>query len=221
MEDRDVIKSMICYLIIQKNIGVEYLKRKGKYSKEKLMQLIKNEVEGCKKCELHKHRKNVVVGEGNLDAELMFIGEGPGRYEDLQGRPFVGASGNLLTKIIEAMNLKREQVYIANIVKCRPPGNRDPKEEEIEQCLPYLIRQIEIIKPKLIVTLGRIAIQTLLDTKKPLSYLRGRFHKFRDIDIIATYHPSFLLQNPKYKKHTWEDMKKVMEKLKLTTDAKN
>ena len=172
----------------------------------------------CTRCSLCRTRKSIVFGEGNERAELMFIGEAPGAAEDESGRPFVGPAGNLLTNIIEnekAMGLKREDVYIGNILKCRPPANRDPLPEEVRQCIGFLESQISVIRPKIIVTLGRIATQNLLDTTTPISRLRGTFQEYKGIAVMPTYHPSYLLQNPSKKRDVWEDIKKVMEYLNI------
>jgi len=166
----------------------------------------------CKKCRLHELRTNIVVGEGNPKATLMFIGEGPGEDEDKTGRPFVGRAGQLLTKIIEAMKLKREDVYIANIVKCRPPNNRTPAEDEIMTCAPYLMEQINVIKPKVIVALCAPSTCTLLNQKVKISAVRGKFYDWKDgIKLMPTFHPAYLLRNPVDKKLVWDDMQKVME----------
>ena len=172
-------------------------------------------VKGCKKCPLHKNRTNVVFGEGNIHAKLMFVGEGPGADEDKLGRPFVGKAGQLLTKMIEAMTLKREDVYIANIVKCRPPENRAPFKEEAAACIDYLKNQIDIIKPKVIVCLGSVSATYLLNTDKQISKLRGDFIDLHGIKVMPTFHPAYLLRNPIKKKESWEDLKKVMKFLNL------
>lgn len=168
----------------------------------------------CRKCPLHKTRNKFVYGIGNPNADLMFVGEAPGADEDRIGKPFVGRAGQLLDKIIAAMGLDRTKVYIANILKSRPPGNRDPLPEEVELCIPYLKEQIRIIRPKLMVALGRIAVQALLDTKTPLGKLRGKWHEFETIPLYATYHPAALLRFPQYKRDTWADMQVVMARLK-------
>lgn len=165
----------------------------------------------CKRCGLHKTRNNVVFGAGNTNAALVFVGEAPGMEEDLQGLPFVGRAGKLLTKIIEAMGLKRQQVYIANILKCRPPNNRNPLPTEIITCEDYLIRQIELISPKVICALGKFAAQTLLRVETPISRLRGKFFDYHGIKLMPTYHPAYLLRNPQDKRLVWEDMKKIMK----------
>jgi uracil-DNA glycosylase family 4 len=164
----------------------------------------------CVRCKLHTlGRRQVVFGVGNPNADLMFVGEAPGADEDIQGEPFVGRAGQLLTKIIEAIGMKREDVYIANVIKCRPPQNRNPEPDEVEQCEPFLFRQIETIKPKVIVALGKFAAQCLLKTTEPITRLRGREYKYRDAILMPTYHPAFLLRNPAAKREVWEDMKRV------------
>jgi DNA polymerase len=160
-----------------------------------------------------------VFGVGNPRAKLVFVGEGPGFDEDRQGEPFVGAAGQLLTKIIEAMTLTREQVYICNIIKCRPPGNRDPEHDEINTCSPYLVRQLKTIAPDFIVALGSFAARTLLETSLPISKLRGRFYNYEGIQLMPTYHPAFLLRNPDKKRDVWEDMKKLMQKMGIRSDV--
>ncbi len=166
----------------------------------------------CTRCKLHTlGRKQVVFGVGNPNADLMFVGEAPGADEDIQGEPFVGRAGQLLTKIIEAIDLKREDVYIANVIKCRPPGNRNPEGDEVEQCEPFLFRQIDTIKPKVIVALGKFAAQCLLRTTDPITRIRGREFKYRDAILIPTYHPAYLLRTPSAKREVWEDMKRVRE----------
>lgn len=167
----------------------------------------------CTRCKLHTGRTNLVFGVGSPDASLMFVGEGPGADEDLQGEPFVGRAGQLLTQIIGAMGYTRDQVYIANVVKCRPPGNRNPEPDEIAQCVPFLHAQIAAIRPRVIVALGKFAAQTLLATDTPISQLRGRFHQLGDVAVMPTFHPSYLLRNPGAKREVWEDMKQVMGKL--------
>lgn len=181
--------------------------------KDKAIADLRKEMDDCKLCRLHSGRKNIVFGVGNPDAQLMFVGEGPGQDEDIQGEPFVGAAGQLLTKIIEAMGFKRADVYIGNIVKCRPPQNRNPAPDEAEVCMPFLIRQIEIVQPKVIVCLGSVAVQNLIGTEEKISRLRGKFLKWRGISVMPTYHPAFLLRNAAMKKPVWEDMKKVIQLL--------
>jgi uracil-DNA glycosylase family 4 len=157
----------------------------------------------------------MVFGEGNSSARLVFVGEAPGADEDAQGRPFVGRAGQLLTRIIEAMKLERKDVYICNILKCRPPGNRNPKPEEIAACEPFLIRQLAAIRPKVICALGTFAAHTLLKSEAPITVLRGRFHQYQGIDLMPTYHPAYLLRNPAAKKQVWEDAQMIMKKLEL------
>ena len=165
----------------------------------------------CTRCKLHGlGRTQVVFGVGNPEADLMFVGEGPGADEDLQGEPFVGAAGQLLTKIIEAMGLTRQQVYIANVIKCRPPGNRNPEPDEVAQCEPFLFRQIDIVRPKVVVALGKFAAQSLLRSTEPISRLRGREYTYRNAILMPTFHPAYLLRTPSAKREVWEDMKRVM-----------
>jgi DNA polymerase len=164
----------------------------------------------CRRCKLcTMGRSQIVFGVGNPKARLMFVGEAPGEEEDKRGEPFVGRAGQLLTKIIEAIGLTREQVYIANVIKCRPPGNRNPEADEVEQCEPYLFRQIDVIKPRVIVPLGKFAAQSLLKTMDPITRLRGRQFDYRGAALIPTFHPAYLLRNPSAKREVWEDMKKV------------
>jgi DNA polymerase len=174
---------------------------------------VRKELGDCKRCKLHRGRKTIVFGEGNEKATLMLIGEGPGYDEDVQGRPFVGKAGQLLTKIIQSVNLSREEVYIANIIKCRPPQNRNPEPDEIQSCHPFLMKQIEAIQPKIICALGTFSAQTLLKTETKITALRGKLFDLEGIKVIPTYHPAFLLRNPDKKREVWEDMKKIVELL--------
>lgn len=184
--------------------------------KSGLLNNLRDVIGECVRCKLSEQRKNIVFGDGNPNAELMFIGEGPGREEDIQGLPFVGDAGMLLTKLIEKMGLKRKDVYIANIVKCRPPGNRDPEEDEVATCRQFIEAQIGIIKPRAIVTLGRVALQTLFeDPKLKISVSRGNFFDYRGIPVMPTFHPAYLLRNPRDKWLTWADAQKVIEKLHM------
>lgn len=176
----------------------------------------KNDITDCCLCGLHKTRNHIVFGEGNINARLVFVGEGPGYDEDQTGRPFVGKAGQLLTKIIQAMNLTREDIYICNILKCRPPGNRNPLSDEIQACMPHLRRQIRLIQPEFICALGTFAAQTLLETDKPISKIRGSFHDYRGIRVMPTYHPSYLLRNPEKKRDVWNDIKKLIKELDLS-----
>ncbi len=170
---------------------------------------IRSAVQSCRACPLHKTRTNVVFGSGNEEARLVFVGEAPGADEDRQGQPFVGRAGQKLTQIIEAIGLSRSDVYITNVLKCRPPGNRNPLPEEVSACEPYLMAQLRLIKPRVICALGTFAAQTLLRTDQRISRLRGRFHTYQGIKLMPTYHPAFLLRNPKFKRDVWEDVKKV------------
>jgi uracil-DNA glycosylase family 4 len=185
------------------------------------LRLIREDLGDCTRCRLHKQgRKQIVFGVGNPNAELMFIGEAPGADEDQQGEPFVGRAGQLLNNMIKAMGLRREDVYIANIIKCRPPGNRTPERDECETCSPFLMRQIAAIKPKAIVALGAVAAKTLLAINAPMSDFRGRWFDFRGTKLAVTYHPAFLLRDPRQKKETWKDLQMVMKELGLAIPAK-
>ncbi len=193
-------------------IGAEFVLSPSS-SKDSPYLSLKERILNCQKCPLYQGRKNAVPGEGNLGAELMFVGEAPGRDEDIQGRPFVGRAGQLLTKIIQAMQFKREEVYITNIVKCRPPENRNPHKQEIEMCQEYLREQLEMIKPEVIVTLGKVASDCFIQSKLRMTALRGNFYEFNNIKVMPTFHPSYLIRNEgnkEIKKMVWEDMKKVM-----------
>jgi len=172
----------------------------------KNLESFRNKIIGCKNCKLGNTRKNLVFGSGNPKANVLFIGEGPGHEEDIQGQPFVGRSGKLLTKMIEAIKFTRQEVYIANIVKCRPPNNRNPQDDEIKECLPYLQHQIKTIEPKVICLLGRVAAQSFLKTKESMSRLRGRIFDYAGIKMIVTFHPAALLRNPNWKRLAWEDV---------------
>jgi uracil-DNA glycosylase len=182
---------------------------------------IREDIGDCTRCRLAKQgRKQIVFGVGNPRADLMFIGEAPGADEDEKGEPFVGRAGQLLTNMIKAMGLSREEVYIANIIKCRPPGNRTPERDECETCSPFLMRQIETIAPKAIVALGAVAAKTLLAVNAPMSELRGRWYDFRGTKLAVTYHPAFLLRDPRQKKETWKDLQMVMKELGLKAPEK-
>lgn len=174
---------------------------------------IRAELGDCQRCGLARGRKNIVFGVGNPAAQLMFVGEAPGRDEDLQGEPFVGEAGQLLTKIIQAMGLQREDVYICNVLKCRPPDNRNPHHDEIEACGPFLLRQVRAIAPKAIIALGTFAAQTLLESKEPISRLRGHFHDYHGVPLMPTFHPAFLLRSPEKKREVWGDVQQVMKLL--------
>ncbi len=174
---------------------------------------VRQDLGDCTRCKLHAGRNKIVFGAGNPEARLMFVGEAPGADEDLQGEPFVGRAGQLLTKIIEAIDLTRADVYIANVIKCRPPQNRNPEPDEVAQCEPFLFRQIDTIKPTVIVALGKFAAQSLLRTTEPITRIRGKEFSYRDAILIPTYHPAYLLRNPSAKREVWEDMKRVKQLL--------
>lgn len=184
------------------------------------LQTVRADIGDCTRCRLHKGRTNLVFGVGNVNAELMFVGEGPGADEDAQGEPFVGRAGQLLNNMISAMGLKREDVYIANVVKCRPPGNRTPEKDECDVCSPFLMRQIEIIKPKVIVALGATAAKNLLAINDSMASLRGRWYDFRGAKLAVTYHPAYLLRDPRQKVEAWKDLQMVMKYLQLKPPAK-
>jgi len=173
------------------------------------MQQFFHEINHCAKCGLYKSRTNFVFGMGNPHANILFVGEAPGRDEDLQGLPFVGKAGKLLEKMLNALQMKREDIFIANVLKCRPPGNRDPLPEEVSQCEPYLIKQIEMIDPKIIVGLGRISAQVLLKTTDSLTRMRNQVHSYHNIPFLVTYHPAALLRNPRWKRESWQDLLKI------------
>ena len=179
---------------------------------------IRSDLGDCRRCKLAPSRTHIVFGSGNEHADLMFVGEAPGADEDEQGLPFVGRAGQLLTKIIEAIDMKREDVYICNILKCRPPGNRNPENDEIAACEPFLFRQIASVKPKVICALGTFGAQTLLRTKEPISRLRGQFIEYRGAKLMATFHPAYLLRNPNEKRKVWEDVQKIRDHLRSLRD---
>jgi uracil-DNA glycosylase family 4 len=184
------------------------------------LQIIRDEIGDCTRCALHKGRNKLVFGDGDPNARLMFVGEGPGADEDAQGLPFVGKAGQLLNNMIAAMGLKREQVYIANVVKCRPPGNRTPEPDEANTCTPFLFRQIDVVRPQVLVALGATAATYLLGHRQPLAGLRGRVHAFRGTQLIVTYHPAFLLRDPRQKKEAWADLQIAMKELGLKPPSK-
>ena len=186
-------------------------------SRDPSLEAIREDIGDCKRCRLHEHRKTIVFGEGDPRAKLVFVGEGPGADEDASGRPFVGRAGQLLDKIIIAIGLKREEVYIANIVKCRPPGNRTPERDEVETCEPFLLRQLAFIRPEVIVALGSPAFQCLLRTREPITRARGQWREWNGIKVMPTFHPAFLLRSPDKKREVWEDMKKVRDYLNTQT----
>ena len=213
------IKNIQSYLDMLKASGLDLIQvtpasaHQSDLQKEPLLKL-REEVMSCVRCsELARTRKSVVFGSGNTQAQLVFVGEAPGYEEDLQGLPFVGRAGQLLTKIIESIGLSRQDVFICNVLKCRPPGNRNPLSDEIKNCEPYLFRQLELVQPKVICALGTFAAQTLLKTTASISSLRGRFHEFRGAKLICTFHPAYLLRNPEDKRKVWEDMKMIRAEL--------
>ncbi|MEE2829949.1 MAG: uracil-DNA glycosylase [Myxococcota bacterium] len=180
--------------------------------------LVQKELGDCKRCGLHHERSNIVFGVGSPAADIVFVGEGPGYHEDQSGEPFVGKAGDLLTRIINnVLRLEREEVYICNVVKCRPPNNRDPKPDEVESCSPFLWKQLDAIQPAVVVGLGRFAVQTLLETTEPIGRLRGRAHPFRDACLVPTYHPAYLLRNPQDKRKVLDDMKLVRKEFEERT----
>jgi DNA polymerase len=181
---------------------------------------VRADIGDCTRCRLHKGRTKIVFGVGNMDADIMFVGEGPGADEDAQGEPFVGRAGQLLNNMIQAMGLKREDAYIANVVKCRPPGNRTPERDECDTCGPFLMRQVEIIKPKVIVALGATAAKYLLGVNDSMSNLRGKIYDFKDTKLVVTYHPAFLLRDPRQKAEAWKDLQMVMKHLGMAVPAK-
>ena len=185
------------------------------------LKIIREDIGDCTRCRLHERRTNIVFGVGNVNADIMFVGEGPGADEDAQGEPFVGRAGQLLNNMISAMGIKREDVYIANVVKCRPPGNRTPENDECDTCSPFLLRQIEVIRPKVIVALGAVAAKNLLAINDSLGNLRGRWYDFKGSRLTVTYHPAYLLRDPRQKKETWKDLQMVMKYLGLTPPAKS
>ena len=226
---KEIIADLRSYLEYLKGLGIESLPasreaveakdhRPSPPSPSFTLEGIRKELGDCKRCKLNRTRRTLVFGEGNPKAPLMFIGEGPGYDEDVQGRPFVGKAGQLLTKIIQSMGFQREDVYIANIVKCRPPQNRNPQPDEIEACHPFVLKQIEVIRPRIICALGTFAAQTLLKTIEKITALRGRVFDLDGIKIIPTYHPAFLLRNPERKREVWEDMKRILDLLKETDE---
>ena len=207
-------------ITLEKESAMLTIPAKGSQTRSRAMKAnalraLRKKIGDCKRCKLFDKRTHIVFGEGNPNAELIFIGEAPGREEDIQGRPFVGDAGMLLTRLIEKMGLMKKNVYIANIVKCRPPMNRDPEIDEIETCKGFLERQIEIIEPKVIMSLGRIAAQTLIgNTKAKITSIRGKIFDYKGIPLMPTFHPAYLIRNPKDKWLTWDDAQRVVEILK-------
>jgi DNA polymerase len=216
---QDVIADLKAYLEYLKGMGIEGLPA-AEEKADKIIQPegptldeIRRELGDCKRCKLHRTRRTLVFGEGNEKARLMLIGEGPGYDEDVQGRPFVGRAGQLLTKILQSISFQREEVYIANIIKCRPPQNRNPEPDEIQSCYPFLMKQIQAIQPRIICALGAFAAHTLLQTDAKITALRGRIFDLSGIQVFPTYHPAFLLRNPERKREVWEDMKRIAEEM--------
>jgi len=213
------MKELVEVLKFYKEIGVEFIERSGKSPTDELRE-VTQEILHCTRCDLHQTKKNYVPGEGCINPEIMFVGEGPGETEDNFGRPFIGNAGQLLDRVIEKMGYTRETVFIANIVKCRPPGNREPNKIEADTCLPHLIRQIDILKPKVIVCLGRIALNYLLGNDYSIMAERGKVFSFRGTPMIPTYHPSYVLHQKtkettsKAKWDMWHDMENVLALLK-------
>ena len=210
------------YLEFYREIGAEFIfqdrppVKNQMDSVENRFLALEKEIKACQRCDLARTRTQAVPGEGNKKAELLFVGEAPGRDEDLQGRPFVGRAGALLTKIIKAMNFSREEVYITNVIKCRPPQNRTPNRKEIMSCYPYLLEQIELIKPRVIVALGGVAAKFFIPEASGIMKIRGKWHEFQGIPVMPTFHPSYLIRNERdreRKRMVWEDMQKVMELL--------
>jgi uracil-DNA glycosylase len=211
------MRELIEQLKFYSELGVTHLKTNGSSDSGQPTEdlaVVRADLGECTRCPLARTRTNIVFGVGDPNADLMFVGEAPGADEDRQGLPFVGRAGQLLTRIIEAIELKRDQVYIANILKCRPPNNRDPLPVEVDACSPFLLRQVQVVRPKVVVALGRYAAQLLLETETPISQLRGRFWPFQGIELMPTFHPSYLLRNPSAKRQVWEDMKMVRTRLK-------
>jgi len=190
------------------------------HCRHETLEEIRAELEACRRCPLCEGRRNIVFGVGNPHARLVFVGEAPGREEDERGEPFVGEAGRLLDRILFAMGMQRDEVYICNVEKCRPPANRDPSSEEVEACEPYLKRQLAAIRPHVIVALGKFAAQTLLRDETPISRLRGKWQVYEGISLMPTYHPAYLLRNPAEKRAVWEDMKQVMARLREQTESK-
>jgi len=214
-ETVEVIRDLREYLNVLTETGVEGMPFSNIDDRENMLKRLRETIGDCRRCKLWKGRKNIVFGSGNPHAKLMFIGEGPGEEEDLQGLPFVGRAGELLTRMIEAMGLRRDDVYIANIVKCRPPKNRAPEEDEIQSCHPFLSEQIRIVDPEVICTLGATATQTILKTKSKISKLRGEIYQWDNRKVVPTFHPSYLLRNPGDKRLAWNDLKLIMKVLGL------
>ncbi|MBI2001717.1 MAG: uracil-DNA glycosylase [candidate division NC10 bacterium] len=214
---REIVGEVRAYLEAQRELGLEYTDVRWPEgpapARRQTLSEVREELGECTRCKLHRHRTQIVFGVGNPNARLVFVGEAPGADEDAQGEPFVGRAGQLLTKIIQAMGMQREDVYICNIIKCRPPNNRTPESDEILACQPFLLKQLQAIGPQFICALGGPATQTLLRTKEPISRLRGKFYDFHGTPLLPTFHPAFLLRNPHEKKTVWEDMKLLLREM--------
>ncbi len=215
-----VVRAVRQYVHYMQQLGVDELPLQvspealaGSSSAHAVLEQLEASVQDCTRCNLHQSRTQVVFGTGDPTADLVFVGEAPGEAEDRRGEPFVGPSGQLLTRIIEAMGLKREEVYILNIVKCRPPKNRDPNPDELAACRPFLQAQLDCLQPRVVCALGRFAAQALLQTDESISRLRGRFHKLGEIPVMPTYHPAYLLRNPHEKRVVWQDMQAIQKVL--------
>ncbi|HSB73364.1 MAG TPA: uracil-DNA glycosylase [Candidatus Methylomirabilis sp.] len=225
-ELREIVGQVRAYLAAQQELGVEHVEVRWPDAPERpaavprpTLPQVREELGECTRCKLHTGRTQIVFGVGDPKAKLVFVGEAPGADEDAQGEPFVGRAGQLLTKIIQAMGMQREDVYICNIIKCRPPGNRTPETDEILACQPFLLKQLRAIGPQFICALGGPAAQTLLQTKEPISRLRGKFFDFHGIPLLPTFHPAYLLRNPHEKKTVWEDMKLLLQKMREAATA--
>jgi len=218
-----IIKDFALYLKYQEALGIEWVPASEvkeivkKLGTPKLphtqLEEIRKELGECNRCSLHLTRKNIVFGAGNPNASLVLVGEAPGAEEDLAGEPFVGEAGQLLNRILNAINLTRQEVYICNVIKCRPPKNRDPKPEEIKACFPFLKKQLEVIRPRIICALGKFAAQTLLETSEIISRLRGKVFEFQKIKVVPTFHPASLLRNPQWKPAVWKDIQLIQKLL--------
>jgi len=218
-EIQRIIQDFYEYLTYLKTTGVKEIPVREENDRYKRLHQLREKIGDCTRCKLWKNRTHLVFGTGNPYTDLLFIGEAPGEEEDLQGKPFVGRAGELLTKMIEAMGIRREDVYITNVVKCRPPGNRNPEKDEIDTCRPFLEEQISIISPKLICTLGAVATRTILGGSK-ISELRGKVQEYRGIKVVPTFHPAYLLRNPAHKRLAWKDLQVIMKELNLRKSGK-
>jgi len=217
-EHRKIIAEIKEFLKAQHEAGLEWTRLPEHCLGPAILAALKESAQQCTRCRLSASRTRVVFGEGNPQARLLFIGEAPGAEEDRTGRPFIGRAGELLTRIIEAIGLSRDQVYISSVIKCRPPENRAPEKDEITACKPFLIRQIQAIQPAIICTLGTVSTQVILNTRDPITKSRGRFYDVHGIQVMPTFHPAYLLRNPKDKKLVWEDMQKI-QALYQTNDS--